>query len=286
MNREDALKQSDKALQELANALNQGKSDVLMKYLDMLANFHRYSFCNCMLIALQKPDATFAAGFHGWKKLGRSVKKGETGIMILAPIVYRNKKPRNTTSDEREEPKDRKSSLLRGFRAVYVFDISQTEGKEIAEFARLQGDPGENIARLEAIIRAKGIEFERTDALDGANGVSCGGKIKVLTSLPPPQMFSTMAHELAHELLHRGDRREQMTTTIRETEAEAVAYVVCRASGLECSTRAADYIQLYNGDASTLMQSLELIRSVATQIICELEIDSASETQASEVAHA
>ena len=103
--------------------------------------------------------------------------------------------------------------------------------------------------------------------------MSEGGKISVLQTLPPAQMFSTLVHELAHERLHRGDRRKDTTKVIRETEAEAVAYVVSKGVGLEPSTHSADYIQLWNGDASLLMQSLELIRDVSARILTALEVD-------------
>ena len=109
--------------------------------------------------------------------------------------------------------------------------------------------------------------------------------VQVVSTLPAPQKFSTLVHELAHELLHRGDRRSETTKVVRETEAEAVAYVVCRSVGLECSTRASDYIQLWNGDDKVLMQSLELIRNVATNILADLESDAGSEIAAEEVAH-
>ena len=270
MNRDEALKRSDDALNDLAEALKQGKSESLVRYLDMLSRFHRYSFGNCMLIALQRPDATLVAGFNRWKRLGRWVKKGESGIAILAPLLVRRK----DTSEERDDGEElagREARSLRGFRAVHIFDASQTEGKELAELGSIRGDPGERTTRIEELIRAKGIGLSFEDSLNGALGVSEGGKISVLSSLSPAQMFSTLVHELAHELLHRGDRRQETTKVIRETEAEAVAYVVTRAAGLECSTKSADYIQLWSGDIAILTQSLELIRDVASSIISELE---------------
>jgi hypothetical protein len=103
------------------------------------------------------------------------------------------------------------------------------------------------------------------------------GRIEVLSSLPPAQKFSTTVHEFAHELLHRGDRREQTDKTVRETEAEAVAYAVCRWAGIDCSTRAADYIQLYTGDEKLLMQSLELIRDAAAKVIGALTSKTSAE---------
>ncbi|MDZ4850373.1 MAG: ArdC family protein [Pirellulaceae bacterium] len=287
MNRDEALKKSDEALKELSTALQQGKSETLVEYLDMLSRFHQYSFGNCILIYLQKPDASFVAGFGRWKELNRFVRKGEKGISILAPMVGKKKKdaeasevqagPSSKASNE-ESPK-----VLYGFRVVYVFDVSQTEGEELPEFAPLGGDPGDKIQRLEEIIRGHGIEIEFVEGLPGdANGMSEGGKISINSTIPKPQMFSTMVHELAHELLHWGDRREATTKVVRETEAEAVAFVVCRSVGLECSTRAADYIQLWNGDDKILMQSLELIRTVASKIIHDLE---PTKVEAEEVAH-
>ena len=92
MNREEALQLTDTALEQLTQALAQGKSDTLKTYLTTLARFHNYSFGNVLMIAVQKPDATHVAGFQTWRKLGRFVKKGEKGIAILAPLVYRSGK--------------------------------------------------------------------------------------------------------------------------------------------------------------------------------------------------
>ncbi len=283
MNREEALKKSDDALKELANALQEGKSETLIKYLDTLSRFHNYSFGNCMLIALQMPDASHVAGFQRWKSMGRYVKKDEKGIGIIAPLAYRKKKNDEQSEDGRE-PGERPSSTLRGFRVVHVFDVSQTDGDDLPVFAKLSGDPGDKLEQLESLIRAKGIVFDFVDTLGGADGVSEGGAIKVVESLPVAQKFSTMCHELAHEMLHRGDRRSQTTKVIRETEAEAVAYTVCRSLGLDCSTHASDYIQIWNGDAQVLMQSLEMVRNVATEIIASLEDEVRVTEQVSSVA--
>lgn len=270
MNRDDALKMSDQALQELANALQQGKSEELLTYLDFCSKFHRYSFGNCMLIALQFPAAKMVAGFSRWKELGRFVKKGEKGIAILAPIMTRAKQ-KDKDGNDGQEPEDRHARYLRGFRVVHVFDVSQTEGAEIPDLNQVDGDPGDNIERLERLVESKGIVLNYEPDLDGAFGVSKGGSISVLENMPKAQTFSVLVHEFAHELLHRGDRRSETTKTMRETEAEAVAYIVCRAVGMPSNSSSADYIQLWNGDLPMLAQSLELIRDVAANIITELE---------------
>lgn len=266
MNHDDALKKSEAGLLELQDALRKGKSDKLLQYLEMVSKFHQYSFGNCMMISLQMPNATHVAGFRRWKQLGRWVKKGERGLAIFAPMVGKRKTEDPATTEE-----DKAKRVVFGFRVVHVYDVSQTEGKDLPKFAELGGEPGELQTRLEAMIASLGIGFDYVGDLGSANGVSLDGRIEVVDSLPSAQKFSTSVHELAHELLHRGDRREQTTTTIRETEAEAVAYAVCRWAGIDCSTRASDYIQLYSGNEKVLSQSLELIRDVAARIIETLD---------------
>jgi antirestriction protein ArdC len=277
MKRDEALQHCDAALKELADSLRQGKSQSLLRYLAFMARFHQYSFGNCLLIALQRPEATLVAGFQRWKQLGRTVRRNERGIALLAPMIGR-RQPTDSDSEDDSSAEtaahtSRSGSTIRGFRIVYVFDVSQTEGRELASFAQLSGDPGDHIPKLEQLIAARGIQLEYvTSVLQGANGASFGGRIQISLQLPPPQQFSTLVHELAHELLHHGPQREQLSKAVRETEAESVAYVVCRAIGLECSTRAADYIQLWSGSEQTLQESLDRIRAVARDLLQELGV--------------
>lgn len=277
MKRDEALQHCDAALKELADSLRQGKSQSLLRYLAFMARFHQYSFGNCLLIALQRPEATLVAGFQRWKQLGRTVRRNERGIALLAPMIGR-RQPTDSDSEDDSSAEtaahtSRSGSTIRGFRIVYVFDVSQTEGRELASFAQLSGDPGDHIPKLEQLIAARGIQLEYvTSVLQGANGASFGGRIQISLQLPPPQQFSTLVHELAHELLHHGPQREQLSKAVRETEAESVAYVVCRAIGLECSTRAADYIQLWSGSEQTLQESLDRIRTVARDLLQELGV--------------
>jgi len=268
MKSEEALKQTEAGIDELVQALEQGKSDVLVRFLEFQARFHNYSFRNCLLIAMQNPSATYVAGFARWKQLGRFVKKGEKGLMILAPMVTR-RKPEDEADDASEEHQASRS--IRGFRAVYVFDVAQTDGAELPEFSAISGEPGDKLASIRAVVRNRGIELESAPNLGGARGLSQGGKILVLEGLSPAEEFAVTAHELAHELLHRTERRKETTRRIRELEAEAVSFVVSRAVGLEAATHSADYIQLYGGDKELLMQSLDYIQKVAAEIIESLE---------------
>ena len=262
MNREEAIALAERGVDELMTALEQGKSERLQEYLAFQARFHRYSFNNCLLIALQKPDATFVAGFQRWKELNRFVRKGEKGIMILAPLVKRSKRDQETRREE-EEP----SAKVVGFRAAYVFDVTQTEGEELPEMNVISGDPGGLSEAMRQLIARCGVELRYEESLGGALGISEGGRIAVLQNLPAAEEFSVLAHELAHELLHRTERRKETTKTIRELEAEAVAFIVCRAAGLESLERSSDYIQLYQGDKELFLASLNHIQRVAAQLV-------------------
>jgi hypothetical protein len=224
MKAEQARKIADQALAHLTDALKKGKSEALTRYLAMLAHFHRYSAGNVMLIFWQRPDATHVAGFNTWKRLGRHVKLGEKGIVILAPMVLRPK-----TDDQSAEGEPKPQPVVR-FQGVHVFDVSQTEGNPLPEPATVCGDPGEHTARLKALVAERGITLDHAGIPAGADGCSSGGRISIRKGLSPAQEFAVLAHELAHELLHHGKDRPQ-TAKVRETEAEAVASSSARPSG-------------------------------------------------------
>ena len=265
---------ASKALATLAATLEAGNSAALTAYLSVTARFHKYSWTNCLLIAMQRPSATHVAGFRAWLDLGRHVRKGEKGIAILAPIITKRKR------DKKDEQQDDSSSAadavghLVGFRSAYVFDIAQTDGEDLPEFATVKGEPRQYLERLKALVASHAITLDYDAAIAPAKGVSRGGRITLLPNQSAAEEFSTLAHELAHEKLHRSDRRAETTKTIRETEAEAVAFVVCQAIGLDTNSAAADYIKLYNGDRATLSASLQFIQSTATEILTALEINS------------
>ncbi len=250
---------TNRATEQLVAALNAGQSQALTAYLKAIGRFHRYGLHNVLLIASQKPEASYVAGFRTGNQLGRFVKKGVKGILILAPIVRQKRR----TKKKREEA----SGSVAGFRAAYVFDVSQTDGKEFPQIGIVQGDPGQNRDRLRSFADAQGISIEYSSEIAPARGTSSGGRITLLPGQSPAEEFSTLAHELAHELLHRGDRRGTTSRRIRETEAEATAFVVCHAIGLETGSAACDYIQLWNGDAQLLAGSLGHVRAFRDQIV-------------------
>jgi antirestriction protein ArdC len=257
------------AVEELIRQLEAGKSAALTTYLRTMARFHHYSFGNILQIARQCPAATHVAGFRKWKELGRSVKRGERGIQILAPIQVARR-----VSEEMKDARESASKrIVVGFRIVHVFDISQTEGKDLPEFEHaITGDVGGNRDRLIDFLASENITLEFNEQIAPALGVSYGGRIALLPGQSKAEEFATLVHETAHELLHKTERRTSGNATLRETEAEAVAFIVGEAVGLTMGTSSSDYIQLYAGDASILLDSLEAIQHSASTILEALKV--------------
>jgi antirestriction protein ArdC len=270
-------------VQALIEQLEQGHSEGLTAYLTAMGKFHNYSFGNILEIARQKPDATRVAGLYAWNQLGRNVRKGEHGIRILAPVIgIRRKKDSEAEKDIRTQ----NQGVLVGFRSAYVFDVSQTDGKELPELSsKVSGDVGERRERLIDFTIAQGIQLEFKESIAPALGVSYGGKIVLLPGQSTAEEFSTLVHELAHEMLHKAERRTATTKVVRETEAEAIAFVVGQTIGLNTGRASADYIHLYHGNAALLAESLEVIQKTSAVILSALEspiVDDAAESTESE----
>jgi hypothetical protein len=267
-------------VQALIDQLEQGHSEGLTAYLTAMGRFHNYSFGNILEIARQKPDATRVAGLYAWNQLKRKVKKGEHGIRILAPVIgIKRKKDEEAEKDIRTQ----NHAVLVGFRSAYVFDVSQTDGEELPELStKISGDVGERRERLIDFIIAQGIQLEFKESIAPALGVSYGGKIALLPGQSTAEEFSTLVHELSHEMLHKADRRTATTKVVRETEAEAIAFVVSKTIGLDTGRASADYIHLYHGNAALLTESLEVIQRTSALILSALEAPRAGDAQEAE----
>jgi hypothetical protein len=251
-------------VKSLIEQLEAGHSDALTSYLNAMSRFHNYSFGNILEIARQRPDATRVAGMYAWNQLGRKVKKGERGIRILAPIVgVKRKKDEEAEKDITKQ----NTRVLVGFRNAYVFDVSQTEGAELPAMREMSGEVGENRARLISFINKQNIELVFTENIAPALGMSYGGRIAILPGQSEAEEFSTLVHELAHEMLEHAKRRTTTTKVVRETEAESIAFVVGKTVGLNTGTASADYIHLYHGNASLLAESLEVIQQTSAVIL-------------------
>jgi hypothetical protein len=255
-------------IKSLIAQLEAGKSDALTAYLDAMSRFHNYSFGNVLEIARQRPDATRVAGMYAWNQLGRKVKKGEKGIRILAPIIGIKRKPKE---EAEKDIRTQNQPVLVGFRNAYVFDVTQTDGAELPEMRKVYGDVGENRDRLLHFIERQGIELAFTENIAPALGVSYGGRIAILPGQSKAEEFATLVHEVGHEMLHKAERRTTTTKVVKETEAEAIAFVVGKAVGLTMGSASADYIHLYHGNASLLAESLEVVQQAAAVILAALE---------------
>ncbi len=265
----------------LIEQLEAGKSEALTNYLTAMSRFHSYSFGNVLEISRQMPAATKVAGFWTWKNLGRSVKAGQKGIRILAPIVGVRRKRQDEAEKDIIKQNER---VLLGFRYAYVFDISQTDGIDLPCLRQVTGDPGENTVRLTAFLNSKGTAVSYSENISPALGMSYGGRIVLLPGQSKAETFATLVHEAGHELLRHSERRTVTTKPVRETEAEAVAFVVGKAIGLVNEDASASYIQLYNGNASLLAESLEVVQQTASIILAALEPHIAEEVSNEELA--
>jgi N-terminal domain of anti-restriction factor ArdC len=257
------------SMHSLIEQLEAGRSEALTAYLDAMVHFRNYSFGNVLAIAKQRPQATNVAGMWTWNQVGRFVKKGEKGIAILAPMLS---KARKDEAQAEGEITTKKSSLL-GFRKVYVWDESQTEGAPLPKMEKVTGDVGAYLERLRESVIAQGITLEYNEGIAPALGSAFGSTIRILPGQTKAEDFSTLVHELAHLMLKHCERRTEITKTVRETEAEAIAFVVGKTIGLTTSTASADYITLYHGNAALLTESLELVQQTSAVILAAIQTE-------------
>jgi N-terminal domain of anti-restriction factor ArdC len=263
MNIEQAREVATKALQHLSESLEQGQSEVLRSYLTAMGKFHRYSASNILLITTQRPDATRVAGYQTWRKLHRQVTGGAKGIVIFAPLVRRSLDTNECGTEALREG-------LVGYRAAIVFDVADTSGEPLPALSQFEGDPGEYLERLKSLVAGSGCSLEYSASIFPALGQCSHGKIILLPGMSQAEEFHVLTHELAHSRLHFTARRADTTKCIRETEAEAVAYVVGQAIGLSTNSASGDYVKLYDGDENTLAQSLQQIQQVSTEILSSI----------------
>jgi hypothetical protein len=178
---EEAREIAREKIEQLAAELARGQSDTLKAYLAAMARFPRYSLNNMLLIATQRPDARQIASFGTWRRLGRYVRKGEHGIAILAPIVKHGKRNGVPGSRIRELPAKCEDGepreVVMGFRGAYVFDVSQTEGAPVPEFASVAGDPSVFTDRLRCHIADQGLDLSYSERIAPAQGISTGTQI-------------------------------------------------------------------------------------------------------------
>ena len=226
--------------------------------------FHTYSFNNALLIYLQWPDATLVAGYRRWQELGRQVRKGETSLAILAPIVCK-------VADEGSEEVERR---VVGFRSARVFDVSQTDGEPLPELPRptvLEEDSEairEVLARAEAFAAAKGFPVGYRELREGVFGSFSVTRrmITVRADLPPLQTLKTLIHELAHALLHAEPKPEEKRH-LCELEAESCAFLVLHELGLDTSRYTFPYLASWTDHPDELLLAGEKAARAAAGMV-------------------
>ncbi len=272
-------------IDDLANATDEKAADAKIKqYLSFFAKFKGHSFTNTILIWIQRPDATRVAGFRQWEeKYHRKVKKGAKGIMIFAPLISKGK-----NNDEQAVDTATKDGRVYGFKAVYVFDISDTEAiderGEIPETPEwfAQNTPNETADQLSFYIielaNQMGIKVTQDDSTSGEKGYSAGNHINLSSDVAGVAKFSVAVHELAHELMHRKDSSLYYSLEglvgnpkeLKELQAEAVAYTVCKHYELPV-THSVTYLAMWKANKDKIQSNLAIISKVSRFIIEQLD---------------
>ena len=291
-------KPADK-LKEITDRLEQGIKELFdcdryKEYLRVMSKFHNYSFNNTLLIAMQKPDASLVAGFQSWKNnFKRNVVKGEKGIKILAPSPFKIKQEMEKIDPATQKPvigadgkpvKEEKEITIPAFKVVSVFDVSQTEGKELPDIAvdMLTGDVEcfkDVFAALEKTSPVP-IGFEKIEGNSHGYYHLEEKRIAIDEGMSELQTIKTAIHEIAHAKLHDIDpnapKEEQAgrpDRRTREVQAESVAYAVCQHYGLDTSDYSFGYVAGWSSgrELDELKSSLETIRSTAAEIINSID---------------
>ena len=294
-------------IKEITDRLEQGiqdlfDSDRFKEYLQVMSKFHNYSFNNTLLIAMQKPDATFVAGYNSWKNLfGRQVARGAKGIKVLAPSPYKIKKEVDKIDPKTNKPmtdkngkpvKEETEITVPAFKVVSVFDVSQTEGKELPTIGvdELTGDVEQYADFFKATEQASPVPVGFEKIKSGAKGYyhQEDKRIAINEGMSELQNLKTLIHEIAHAKLHdidlnapakeQADRPDRRT---REVQAESIAYTVCQHYMLDTSDYSFAYVAEWSSgrELSELKASLETIRNTASELIKEIDKNFAELTQ-------
>ena len=283
-------------VQELTDKLEQGlqdlfNSDSYRNYLSTMSKFHNYSFNNTLLIAMQKPDATLVAGYKAWQKnFERHVNKGEKAIRILAPAPYKIKEERDKIDPLTQEllldkdgnpQKEEVEITIPAFRAVSVFDLSQTDGKPIPELTakELLSDVEGYQDMIRAVEAISPVPIELEEIAGDSKGYYDreAKRIAVQENMSESQTLKTMIHEVAHSKLHskevEQDEQKRKDRNTKEVEAESVAYTVCQHFGIDTSDYSFGYIAGWSSgrDTKELRSSMDTIRRTASELITGIE---------------
>ena len=286
-------------LKEITDRLEQGITELFdseryREYLLVMSKFHNYSFNNTLLIAMQKPDASLVAGFSAWKNnFGRNVIKGQKGIKIIAPSPYKVKQEMKKIDPHTQQPiigkdgkpvTEEKEITIPAYKVVSVFDVSQTEGRELPDIAvnELTGDVERYRDFFAALEKTSPVPigFEQIPGSSHGYYHLEDKRIAIDEGMSEIQTLKTAIHEIAHAKLHdidlnapENEQQPRIDRRTREVEAESVAYTVCQHYGLDTSDYSFGYVAGWSSgrELSELKNSLETIRSAAAEIINSID---------------
>ena len=285
-------------LKEITDRLEQGIAELFdseryREYLKVMSKFHNYSFNNTLLIAMQKPDASLVAGFSAWKNnFGRNVMKGQKGIKIIAPSPFKIRQEVEKIDPHTQKPiigkdgkpvTEEKEVKIPAYKVVSVFDVSQTEGKELPDIAvdELTGDVDRYKDFFAALEKTSPVPIAFENIGGGSHGYYHleDKRIAINEGMSELQTLKTAIHEIAHAKLHDidlnapKDEQPRVDRRTREVEAESVAYTVCQHYGLDTSDYSFGYVAGWSSgrELSELKSSLETIRSAAAEIINSID---------------
>ena len=285
-------------LKEITDRLEQGIAELFdseryREYLKVMSKFHNYSFNNTLLIAMQKPDASLVAGFSAWKNnFGRNVMKGQKGIKIIAPSPFKIRQEVEKIDPHTQKPiigkdgkpvTEEKEVKIPAYKVVSVFDVSQTEGKELPDIAvdELTGDVDRYKDFFAALEKTSPVPIAFENIGGGSHGYYHleDKRIAINEGMSELQTLKTTIHEIAHAKLHDidlnapKDEQPRVDRRTREVEAESVAYTVCQHYGLDTSDYSFGYVAGWSSgrELSELKSSLETIRSAAAEIINSID---------------
>lgn len=266
------------------------KSERFNDLLDVMSKMKTYSLNNTLLIVAQRPTATMVMGYKDWQKMGRFVEKGENGIRILAPLVGKDKQEKvdpvtkQPVLDSQGKPETETKNVIRGFRQVSVFDVSQTNGKEIPnvrDFISREMADDAYMSDLyqdykNYLVDTKGVDVKEAETEKGVGGYFHRGTEEIVISSNntenDTEKFRVLIHEYAHSLLHneKSDMKD-LPREHKEAQAESVAYVVSNYYGLDSTAVSAGYIATWAQDMGLAKKALHEIQSVANSIIDDVD---------------
>lgn len=254
------------------------------EYIAVMSRFPHYSINNCILIASQCPEASYVCGYKKWNEFNRNVVKGESGIMIFAPIkgkvqveepIYdANDHP--VLNEDGTQAKEKVEREYKSFRPCYVFDVSQTEGDPLPTLANQLKDGVEDFEKLkDALMAVSPVPISFEDIPGSANGYYApqSGKIVVQSDMSQLQTIKTMIHEIAHATLGHGGEDDKWDKESKEVQAESTAFWVAGMLGLDTSDYSFGYIAGWSKDReiTELKENLDLIKRTADGLVSKVD---------------